>query len=227
MADKKDDIIIDVEERWERIENYFIDNKKPVSIIGTIIVVLVLGFVGVKYWYIPGQEQDAEMAIYRAQAYFAEDSINKAIKGDASNLGFESIADQYSWTPAGHLANYYLGVCYYSRREYQKSLDYLEKFDAGDILVSANAAGVMGDDEMQLGNKDKALEYYLEAVKRSDNKLTAPLYLKKAAFVSELANNYAQAVALYQRIKTEYYTSQEAQDIDKYIYRAKAKGGIM
>jgi tetratricopeptide (TPR) repeat protein len=227
MADKKDDVIIDVEERWERIENYFIDNKKPVSIIGTIIVVLVLGFVGVKYWYIPGQEQDAEMAIYHAQAYFAEDSINKAIKGDASNLGFESIADQYSWTPAGRLANYYLGLCYYARKEYQKSLDYLEKFDAGDILVSPNAAGVMGDDEMQLGNKDKALEYYLEAVKRSDNKLTAPLYLKKAAFVSEQTNNYAQAVALYERIKTEYYTSQEAQDIDKYIYRAKAKGGIM
>ncbi|HXB12340.1 MAG TPA: tetratricopeptide repeat protein [Bacteroidia bacterium] len=227
MADKKDDVVIDVEERWERIEDYFVDNKKPISIIATIVVVLVLGFVGVKFWYIPGQEQDAEMAMYRAQAYFSEDSINKAIKGDASNLGFESIADQYSWTPAGHLANYYLGVCYYSRKEYQKSLDYLEKFDAGDILVSANAAGVMGDDEMQLGNKDKALEYYLEAVKRSDNKLTAPLYLKKAAFVSEQTNNFAQAVALYQRIKTEYYTSQEAQDIDKYIYRAKAKGGIM
>jgi tetratricopeptide (TPR) repeat protein len=165
--------------------------------------------------------------MYPAQRYFSVDSVNKAINGDATCLGFQAIADQYSWTPAGHLANYYLGICYYQKKDYQKALDYLEKFDAGDVLVSPNAAGVMGDAEMQLNHPDKALDYYLVAVKRNDNNLTTPLYLKKAGFVSELQGNYAQAVTLYERIKTEYNTSTEAQDIDKYIYRAKAKGGIM
>jgi tetratricopeptide (TPR) repeat protein len=111
------------------------------------------------------------------------------------------------------------------KKDYQKSLEYLEKFNAGDVLVSPMAAGVMGDDEMQLGQADKALEYYMTAVKRNDNSYTAPLFLKKAALACETKGDWAQATTLYQTVKTQYYTSQEAQDIDKYIARAKAKAG--
>lgn len=228
MAKKKnDDILLEAEEKWAQLENYLAENKKVVSTVTTIIVVIIAAFCIFKFWYIPGQEKEAEGAIYGAQRYFSMDSINKAINGDGSTQGFESIADQYSWTPAGHLANYYLGLCYYDKKDYQKAIDYLDKFDAGDMLVSPNAEGVMGDAEMQLHNPDKALQYYLKAVKRGDNDFTAPLYLKKAALICEMQNNYTEAVTLYERIKSEYHSSQQALDIDKYIYRAKTKGGLM
>lgn len=227
MANKKDDLILGAEEKWEKIETYLNEHKKAVSTVTTIVVIIVAAFFVVKYWYIPGQEKEAEVAMYRAQSYFSMDSVNKAMNGDAGSLGFLAIADQYSWTPAGHLANYYLGLCYYDKKDYQQAIDYLDKFDAGDVLISANAKGVMGDAEMQLNHPDKALEYYLQAVKRNDNNFTAPLYLKKAALVCEIQGNYSEAVTLYERIKTEYYTSQQAENIDKYIYRAKTKGGLM
>jgi tetratricopeptide (TPR) repeat protein len=227
MAETKEDLSLTAEERWEKIENYFEENKKTVTTVVVVVVLAVAAYFGINNWYIPSQEAEAEVAMARAQTYFDMDSINKAINGDAANLGFEAIADQYSWTPAGHLANYYLGVCYYNKKDYQKALDYLEKFNAGDVLVSANAAGIMGDAEMQLNQPDKALEYYMEAVKRNTNNFTTPLYLKKAGLVYEKQGNYQEAVNLYERIKTEFHTSQDAQDIDKYIYRAKAKGGLM
>lgn len=219
MAEKNNSL----EGRWNRLEDYLDEHKKATTTISIIVVLLVAGFITFKYWYIPSQEQDAELAMSRAQNYFAADSVNKAIKGDGANLGFQDIADQYGLTPAGQLANYYLGLCYYQKKDYQQAIDYLEKFNARDILISANAAGVEGDAEMQLNNTDKAIEYYMEAVKRSDNDYTAPLYMKHAAQAYEAKGDYANALNLYQSIKTQYYKYAEANYIDKYIARAQAK----
>ncbi len=220
---QKNDPLMNVEQRWDRVQNYLDDNKKTISIISIIVTVLIGGFVTFKYWYIPSQEQDAEMAMRRAQNYFAMDSVNRAIKGDGANLGFQDIADQYGWTPAGHLANYYLGMCYYQKGNYQQAIDNLEKFDAHDVLVSANAVGVEGDAEMQLNNTDKAIEYYMEAVKKSDNDYTAPMYLKKAAQAYEVKGDYTNALNIYQTIQKQYFNYAQANDIDKYIARAQAK----
>jgi tetratricopeptide (TPR) repeat protein len=227
MADQNENVVVSSEERWERIEEYFIQNKKRVTTIAAIALIAVAAGVGFFFWYLPGQEEEAEISMYRAQMYFNLDSINMAINGNAGTMGFQAIADQYGMTKAGHLANYYLGLCYYDKKDYNKALDYLEKFNAGDVLVSPNAAGVMGDAALQLNQQDKALEYYLNAVKRNDNNFTTPIYLKKAAMVCEMKGDYSQAVDLYQRIKTEYHSSSDAQDIDKYIYRAKAKAGTL
>jgi len=223
MTEKNDNI--GIEGRWAHLENYAEEHKKTITTVSIAVVVLIAAFVTFKYWYIPSQEQDAEMAMSKAQAYFANDSINKAIKGDGASLGFQDIADQYNWTPAGQLANYYLGLCYYRKGQYQQAIDNLEKFDAHDILVSANAVGVEGDAEMQLNNTDKAIEYYLEAAKRSDNDYTAPMYLKKAAQAYEVKNDYANALNIYQTIETKYFNYARANDIDKYIARAQAKSG--
>jgi tetratricopeptide (TPR) repeat protein len=221
MAQKNENL----EERWNRLEDYLDEHKKTVTTISIIVVLIVAGFITFKYWYIPSQEQDAEMAMSRAQSYFAADSVNKAIKGDGATLGFQDIADQYGWTPAGQLANYYLGLCYYQKKNYQQAIDNLEKFNAHDILISANAAGVEGDAEMQLNNIDKAIEYYLEAVKRSNNDYTAPMYMKDAAQAYEVKGDYTNALNLYQAIKTQYYNYAQANGIDKYIARAEAKTG--
>lgn len=221
----KNDGLTSIEKRWAHLENYFEEHKKTATTISVIVVLIIAGFVTFKYWYIPSQEQDAEMAMTRAQDYFAADSVNKAIKGDGAGLGFRDIADQYGWTPAGQLANYYLGLCYYQKKDYQQAIDNLEKFDAHDILISANAIGVEGDAEMQLNNVDKAIEYYMEAAKKSDNNYTAPLYLKDAAQAYEVKGDYTNALNIYQTIKTQYYDYAQANDIDRYIARAQAKAG--
>ncbi len=224
MANKNNSLM-NVNDRWERIEDYMEENKKMMTILLAIVAIVVGGFITFKYWYIPSQEQEAEMAMRGAQNYFTRDSVNRAIKGDGANLGFQDIADQYSLTPAGKLANYYLGLCYYQKQDYQKAIDNLEKFNANDVLVSANAAGVEGDAEMQLNNTDKAIDYYLEAVKRSDNEYTAPMYMKKAAQAYEIKGDYTSALNLYQNIRSKYFNFAEANQIDKYIARAQVKTG--
>jgi tetratricopeptide (TPR) repeat protein len=219
MADEKQDVLLQVEERWSNVESFFHQNKKRISTISTVVLIAIAGFVAYTYWYMPGQEKEAEVAIAPAQRLFDMDSINKALPM------FQQIVDDYGSTKVGHTADYYLGVCYFQKKDYQKAIDNLSKFDAGDVIVSPLAAGLMGDAEMQLGHNDQALEDYLTAVKRNDNQLTTPIFLMKAALVCEQKGDYNQALSLYQNIKTQYHTSQEAQNIDKYIARAQAKVG--
>ena len=90
---QKNDTIANVGERWSRLEDYLDEHKKTVTVVSVIVVLIVAGFVTFKFWYLPSQEQDAEMAMSRAQNYFAADSTNKAIKGDGANLGFQDLAD--------------------------------------------------------------------------------------------------------------------------------------
>ena len=56
----------------------------------------------------------------------------------------------------------------------------------------------------------------------SKNKLTAPIFLKKAGLVYEEQKDWSNALSMYEKIKSEYPDATEAGDIDKYIARAKA-----
>ena len=51
------------------------------------------------------------------------------------------------------------------------------------------------------------------------NTLTAPYYLKKSGEVYEKLGDNEKALAAYKKIATDYATSMEARDIQKYIGR--------
>jgi tetratricopeptide (TPR) repeat protein len=85
------------------------------------------------------------------------------------------------------------------------------------------ATGGIGDAYMELGEKDKAVEYYLKASSQQVNDLTSPLYMMRAAFVYEELGKFDKAIEQYEKIQKEHVKSTEARDIDKYIEQAKAK----
>ena len=65
----------------------------------------------------------------------------------------------------------------------KSAIDHLSSFGADDEMISSIALGSMGDAYMNLGDSDQAISYYEKAAKNSDNKFTAPIYLKRAALV--------------------------------------------
>jgi hypothetical protein len=62
----------------------------------------------------------------------------------------------------------------------------------------------------------------MKAANASNNKLTTPIFLKKAGLAYEELKEFKDAAAAYEKIKKEYSDATEAQDIDKYIARATA-----
>lgn len=223
MADKNEDVIVDVEQAYTKTEQYIQDNQKTLSLIVGAIVVALGAYFSYQYLYIAPKEVEAEGLIWNAQRYLELDSFNLAINGDAINPGFEEIADDYGMTKAGNMANYYSGVCHLNLGNFDIAIEYLKAFKPVDDMVTPMATGLIGDANMELGNTDAALDYYLEAAGMADNSFTAPYWLSKAGMAYESNNNFAQALETYEKIKNQFPESPQAREIEKFIARAKSR----
>jgi tetratricopeptide (TPR) repeat protein len=205
------------------VELFVENNQKIITYIVLAVLAIVLGFIGVKKYYLAPLNLEAHNQMFVAEQYFQKDSFNLALNGDGNNWGFTKIIDEYGVTKAANLAHYYAGICYFKLGKYQNAIEQLEKFSANDKLVSPIAIGTIGDSYVELGNNSKAIKYYIKAAKKSDNELTAPVYLMKAGLTSEELGDNEQALKYYKLLKEKYPVSMEGRDIDKYITRTELK----
>ena len=226
MAEEKDQPILDVQEAYGKTEQYIIENSKSLSIIAGAIIALVGGYFAWKYLYVADLEESARKEMFKAEQYFEQDSLNQAVNGSVQYKGFVAIADEYGVTPTGNLAQYYAGICFLKKGEYEKAIEHLSEFNSKDEMVGPLATGAIGDAHMELGHTEDAVSYYLKAAEQSKNNFTSPIYLKKAALAYEEKGEYENAVKVYERIKNDFSETPEARDMDKYIARAKAMGGV-
>jgi TolA-binding protein len=74
----------------------------------------------------------------------------------------------------------------------------------------------LGDAYVELGEYGKAAAAF-ESAAKSGNEMIAPMSLKKAGIVYLHEGQKAKAHKAFKAIKDNYPTSNEAQDIDKYI----------
>lgn len=221
-----DEPIVDVAVALSKTELYIEQNKKSLLVIATVIVALVGGFLAYKFWYVAGEEEKANAEMFRAEQYFEKDSLDKAINGAADVTGFAQLVDDYGITPSGNLAEYYLGMSYLKKGQFNEAIEHLEAFEGKDQMVGPIATGAIGDAYMELGNTDNAIAYYLKAAEQSPNKFISPIFLKKAAIANEEKGNYSDAVKLYERIKNEYAETNEGREMEKFIARAKILGNL-
>lgn len=217
------------------LEDFYEENKKVITYGGGALLAIVALFSFYKFYYLPGEEKTANNEIFYAQNYFERDSFNIALngglnvqssEGPKTMMGFKAVADEYSHTKTGNLANYYAGICLLRTGKFDEAIEYLEKFSGNDEMVAPMAIGAIGDANMELNKTDDAIKFYLSASEKSTNNFTTPLFLKKAAFAYEQKANYTEALALYERLKSEYSKSNEAKEINKYIARVKVLGNI-
>jgi len=208
-------------ETLSKTEEFIFNNQKVIGIIVTIVIIAILGFFGYNKYYIEPKTTEAAEQMFNAQQYFEADSLDKALYGDGNSLGFIDISNEYGMTKPGNLANYYAGISFLKKGEYKQAIDYLKDFSANDHLIGPMATGAIGDAFLELGEKDRAAAYYVEAANMDDNGFTSPLFLFRAGQVYELLGDYDEALTVYTKIKTKYFSSNEGRSIDKNISRVK------
>lgn len=212
-----------VEEALTRSEQIIEKHQKTIlSVIG-IVVVIVVAYFGFDKYYLQPLEQEAQIEIASAETYFAQDSLNLALNGDAAHLGFLDIISDYGMTKSANLSHYYAGVCYLKLGQYEDAITYLKGFSANDQVVAPMAMGAIGDAYMELGDTDKAINYYLDAANQKVNEFTSPVFLQKAALAYESKGDFAKALGLHERIKQEFAKTTEGRQADKYIAYLKEK----
>jgi tetratricopeptide (TPR) repeat protein len=220
--DQDDELIVDVEEVYSKTETFIEDNKNTLIGVVAVLALIIGGYFGYTSLYLAPLQEEAQQEMFMAEKYFAMDSLNKAINGDGVYPGFLQIADDYSSTKAGNLANYYLGISFLKTGQFEAAIEALNNFDSSDEVVGSMALGATGDAYMELGDLSKAASYYKKAADRRDNDFTTPLFLMKAGNTYELLGEYSDAVSAYKLIKDEYKKSAEANEIEKYISRAES-----
>ena len=201
------------------------------AIIGCVAVVVLL-IVGGIFWkdYVNDNQEKASTQMAKAQETFAQamqthnaQTFELALKGDSlGRVGFLAIADDFSSTKAGNLANLYAGLCYAQMGQMENAAKYLEKFDMkDDQMVSPAVMGTLGNVYASLGQLDKAVDLLKKAASKADNNSLSPQFLIQAGEILESQGQKAEALKLYEQVKDQYFKSMQYQVIDEYIERVK------
>lgn len=217
------DNLQELESALTKTEQFIEDNQKIISYVVGAILLVVGGYLGFNKFYLQPKEDEAVSQMFMAENYFEKDSFNLAINGDGNYLGFLDIIDDYGITKAANRANYYTGVSYLHLGQYEEALDYLNSFKTDDLLLAPVAEGAKGDAYRELGDSDSALKQYKKAYSASDNEITTPIYMMKAAQLLESMDELEDALALYKDIKAKYPTSTEGTNAERYIARVEIK----
>lgn len=220
---QQEDNLQELESVLTRTEQFIEDNQNIISYVVGGIILIVVVYLGFNKFYLQPKEEEALSQMFMAENYFEKDSFNLAINGDGNYLGFLDIIDDYSVTKSANRAKYYTGISYLHLGQYEDAIDYLKDFKSNDLLLSPVSEGAQGDALLELGETDKALKQYKKAYSLSDNELTAPIFMMKAAGLLETMDELENALSLYEQIKENYPTSSEGSNIDKYIARVKLK----
>ena len=171
-------------------------------IIGAVIALVVI-IVGIVYFnnHKSNQLKEAQTAMQAPELSleqamselnasaqsFGDLDFAVALNGDSTGRkGFLKIAEEYSSTKAGNLANLYAGLCYAHMDQWENAVKYLEKYDgADDILVAPAHLGALGNAYAHINQADKAVSTLKKAAEKADNILLSPIYYIQAGEILE------------------------------------------
>jgi len=214
-----------LDETASKTEDFVAKNQKIIiGVVGAIALVLV-GYLAYEKFVAAPKEDEAATEMFQAQQYFqqatdgvASDSLYKlSLKGAEGKFGFVDIADKYSGTDAGNLANYYAGIAYLNTGKFTEAIEYLGKFKSEDIVLSALAKGAIGDAYSQNNQPKEALGYYVKAVEANKNDFTTPRFLLKAGKTAYALGDKEDALKYFTDIKENFDASPEAASVDVLI----------
>lgn len=208
-----------------KTEEWIEKNQKVIFGIVGVIAVVAIGFLLFQKFVSEPKEDEAAESLFTAQKNF-EQAVNGvkpdslytlALKGSEGQFGFVDIADKYSGTAAGNLANYYAGMSYLNTGKYDEAITSLEKFKSDDAVLGPLAKGGIGDAYSQKKQLKEALDYYVKASEATKNDFTTPLFLLKAGKTALALGNKADALKYFTEIKDKYDGTPESRNADALI----------
>ena len=203
----------------ERAKDFWGRFGKIISIALGAIILVVGGFLAYKNFIVGPKEKKAADAIFRAQEYYGQDSLDKALNGDGQYAGFEKIISQYGGTKAGELAKFYAGAIYLKKGSFDKAVRYLKDFSTDAPQIKARAAKLLGDAYAEQGKGKDAIEQYKNAAKTfEEDDVAASEALFLAGYLADkVLNDKSQAIELYKEVKTKYAQTQWGFEAEKYL----------
>jgi tetratricopeptide (TPR) repeat protein len=208
-----------------KTEEWVANNQKYIFGVVAAIALVTVGYLMYQKFIVQPKEEEATTEMFTAQQNFQKavegtksDSLfNLALNGAEGKFGFKDIAEKFSGTDAGNLANYYAGIAYLNTGKYAEAITSLEKFKSKDVMLSTLAVGAIGDAYAQKNQAKEALDQYIKASEMNKNDLTTPRFLLKAGQTSLALGKKADALKYFTEIKEKYESTPEGSSADAYI----------
>jgi tetratricopeptide (TPR) repeat protein len=229
IIDEKDSttagVFSKLDETASKTEDWVAKNQKIIIGLVAGIAVATIGYLAYQKFIEAPKQDEAANEMFVAQQNFqkatdgvASDSLYKlALNGSEGKFGFVKIADEYSGTDAGNLANYYAGMAYLNTGKFDEAIKYLGDFKSEDLILSALAKGAIGDAYSQKNQQKEALDYYVKAAESDKNDFTTPRFLLKAGKTAISLGQKEDALKYLTDIKENYDTTPEAASVDALI----------
>lgn len=229
VIDEKDSTTAEVFSKLDETatitEDWVAKNQKIIIGLVAAAAIFTIGYLAYQRFIALPQQDEAANEMFVAQQNFqkatdgvASDSLYKlSLNGSEGKFGFLKIADEYSGTDAGNLANYYAGIAYLNTGKYTEAIDYLSKFKSDDIVLGALAKGAIGDAYSQKNQPKEALENYVKAAESNKNDFTTPRFLLKAGKTALVLGNKADALKYFTDIKDNFEGTPEYASVDVLI----------
>jgi tetratricopeptide (TPR) repeat protein len=203
-----------------KAKNFWEKSSRPILYISGAIILLVAGYYGYQNFYAKPEQIKAADAIWHAQQYFEEDSIQLALNGDGQYPGFEKVAKNFGGTKAGKLAGYYAGLCCLKLKDFNKAVTYLKAFTTDAKEVQAIAYARLADAYSELKKNEEAIEYYVKAAHHfPEQESLSAENLFRAGLLSEVLKKNDDAIKYYKEIKEKYSRTDRGYQVDKYLAR--------
>ncbi len=211
-----------LEQSLTKTEMYIEENKNSLMIIILAVILLFGGYYAYQNFIVKPKAIEAQNALFTAEDYFKAGKFDLALNGDGQDEGFLVIADIFSGTKAGNLANAYAGLSYAKQGDFENAIEYLKSYTDNGSSLAPMFTSALADAYAETGDLDQALATYSKAIAMNTNKFTKPLLLNKAAIVAEKLGNTDKAKSYYQEIADNYKNSREGQNAVKML----AKFGV-
>jgi predicted negative regulator of RcsB-dependent stress response len=206
----------------DRARDFWTNYSRPILIACGAVILLGGGWLAYKYLIKAPKEAKASEALWKAEQYFEQDSIQKTLKGDGQSPSAEKVASEYSGTAAGNLADFYAGSMALKAGENDKAVKHLKDFSTDAKQIQARAYKLLGDAYANLGKNADAFNAYKKAAHEFEKDQTASAeYLFFAAyFADRVMNDKKGAIELYKELVQKYQGTQYGPDAQKYLAQA-------
>ena len=224
IIENSDALRTEVFKEVNKFENFFEKNKKLFIGVGSLVVLAVAGFFAYNYWN-KNQEAEAQAAMFDSVYSFETDSLSQALKGQGGNEGLLEIADNYSSTKAGNLANLYAGIALMKESKFTEAIARLDKFSGNDDVLQPRAYTLIGDCYLETGKTDDAIKYYSKAADYKQNKFATPSYMMKLGNAYQVAKKNGEAAKVYATLIDKYPNAIETVLAKKYKSKLETEEG--
>lgn len=220
-----EEVLHTLDETAIQSEKFLEKHAKTIAIVFGGILLLTFGYFAYLKFIVEPKNNEAFKEMTNAQVLFVKDSLEQSLGGKSGVVGFEDIISNYSGTDAANLANYYAGIAYYEKGDFQKALEKFQSFSTSDETLNSITQGAIGDCYVELGKDDDALSQFEKAA-NSKIAFVSFNFNKKAGILAMQLGKNKEALGFFNAVKEKFpEESEDFPELDAYIEMLTYKNG--